>query len=81
MLSRLIWRICGWPRAAWVSKATVQRLAPWGGDEQARAARVRTVALQMRFASQDEKGYGYRLLSLMRNAFGGHAVKSAGDKK
>jgi 6-phosphogluconate dehydrogenase len=30
----------------------------------------------MRFASQDEKGYSYRLLSMMRNAFGGHAVKS-----
>ena len=39
------------------------------------AAPVLTLALQMRFASQDEKGYSYRLLSMMRNAFGGHAVK------
>ena len=38
-------------------------------------APVLTLALQMRFASQDDKGYGFRLLSLMRNAFGGHAVK------
>ena len=42
--------------------------------EQGIAAPVLTLALQMRFASQDERGYSYRLLSLMRNAFGGHAV-------
>lgn len=45
--------------------------------EQGVAAPVLTLALQMRFASQDGRGYGYRLLSLMRNAFGGHAVKKA----
>lgn len=45
--------------------------------EQGIAAPVLTLALQMRFASQDEKGYSYRLLSLMRNAFGGHAVKAS----
>jgi 6-phosphogluconate dehydrogenase len=44
--------------------------------EQGIPAPVLTLALQMRFASQDEKGYSYRLLSLMRNAFGGHSVKS-----
>jgi 6-phosphogluconate dehydrogenase len=38
-------------------------------------APVLTLALQMRFASQDGTGYSYRLLSAMRNAFGGHAVK------
>lgn len=38
-------------------------------------APVLTLALQMRFTSQDDRGYGFRLLSLMRNAFGGHAVK------
>jgi len=43
--------------------------------EQGVAAPVLTLALQMRFASQDETGYSYRLLSTMRNAFGGHAVK------
>ena len=49
--------------------------------EQRVAAPVLTLALQMRFASQDERGYGYRLLSLMRNAFGGHAVKQTGGQK
>ncbi len=49
--------------------------------EQGIPAPVLTMALQMRFASQDEKGYSYRLLSLMRNAFGGHAVKKAKSGK
>jgi 6-phosphogluconate dehydrogenase len=35
---------------------------------------VITLALQMRFASQDREGYQSRLLSVMRNAFGGHDV-------
>ncbi len=38
------------------------------------AAPVMTLALQMRFASQDDEGYGNRVLAMMRNAFGGHAV-------
>ena len=42
-------------------------------------APVLTLALQMRFTSQDKEGYPYRLLSMMRNAFGGHAVKKAGE--
>ncbi len=41
--------------------------------DQGVAAPVMTLALQMRFASRDN-GYGHRLLSLMRNAFGGHAA-------
>ncbi|MDO8263640.1 MAG: decarboxylating 6-phosphogluconate dehydrogenase [Gallionella sp.] len=45
--------------------------------DQGIAAPVLTLALQMRFTSQNETGYGYRLLSTMRNAFGGHAVKMA----
>ncbi len=49
--------------------------------EQGVAAPVLTLALQMRFTSQDETGYGYRLLSTMRNAFGGHAIKHATVKK
>ncbi len=48
------------------------------GVDQGIATPVMTLALQMRFASRDG-GYGYRLLSLMRNAFGGHA--SLKDKK
>jgi 6-phosphogluconate dehydrogenase len=45
--------------------------------EQGVAAPVLTLALQMRFASQDDDGYGNKLLSTMRNAFGGHVIKSA----
>ncbi len=46
--------------------------------DQGVAAPVLTLALQMRFNSQSQTGYGYRLLSTMRNAFGGHAVKKGG---
>ena len=38
------------------------------------AAPVITLALQMRFASQDQAGYTDRLLAMMRNAFGGHQI-------
>ena len=43
--------------------------------EQGVAAPVLTLALQMRFASQDKTGYANRLLAMMRSAFGGHAIK------
>jgi 6-phosphogluconate dehydrogenase len=43
--------------------------------EQGVAAPVLTLALQARFRSQDATGYSYKLLSMMRNGFGGHAVK------
>jgi 6-phosphogluconate dehydrogenase len=33
---------------------------------------VMTAALHARFATQDSEGYGNKLLSMMRNAFGGH---------
>lgn len=37
-------------------------------------APVISMALQMRFASQDDDSYTNRMLSVMRNAFGGHAI-------
>lgn len=43
--------------------------------DQGIAAPVLSLALQMRFQSQDEDGYGFKLLSLMRNAFGGHDIR------
>ncbi|UCE89909.1 MAG: decarboxylating 6-phosphogluconate dehydrogenase [Pseudomonadota bacterium] len=43
--------------------------------DQGCAAPVLSLALQMRFASQDSEGYGNRMLAMMRNAFGGHFVK------
>lgn len=36
-----------------------------------------TLALQMRFISRDDHQYWARLLSAMRNQFGGHAIKKA----
>ena len=45
--------------------------------EQGVAAPIMTLALQMRFASQDDKSYGNRLLATMRNAFGGHDIKKS----
>ena len=44
------------------------------GIEQGVPTPVISLALQMRFASQDEEGYPNRLLAMMRNAFGGHAL-------
>jgi 6-phosphogluconate dehydrogenase len=45
--------------------------------EQGIPAPVLTLALQMRFASQDDTSYANRLLAIMRNAFGGHAMKKS----
>jgi 6-phosphogluconate dehydrogenase len=42
--------------------------------EQGVSLPVITLALQARFASQDDEGYQARLLSVMRNAFGGHEM-------
>ncbi len=39
-------------------------------------APVITLALQMRFASRDEKNFSAVLVAAMRNKFGGHAVKT-----
>ncbi len=43
--------------------------------DQGVALPVISLALQMRFTSQDAEGYPARLLAMMRNAFGGHAVE------
>ena len=48
--------------------------------DQGTAAPVLSLAMAMRFTSQDQEGYDFKLLSMMRNAFGGHAVKRAGDE-
>jgi len=61
--------------APYVSDSGEGRWTAIEAVEQGVAAPVLTLALQMRFASQDETGYSYRLLSTMRNAFGGHAVE------
>jgi 6-phosphogluconate dehydrogenase len=46
--------------------------------EQGVAAPVLALALMMRFASQGKDEYAAKLLALMRQGFGGHAVKSSG---
>ena len=43
--------------------------------DQKQAIPVLSLALQMRFNSQDESSYANKLLAMMRNAFGGHSVK------
>ncbi|MDJ0813394.1 MAG: decarboxylating 6-phosphogluconate dehydrogenase [Woeseiaceae bacterium] len=40
---------------------------------------VMSLALMTRFASQGQQDYSSKLLAMMRNQFGGHAVRSAGD--
>jgi len=40
-------------------------------------APIITLALQMRFVSRDEENYTARMLSALRNQFGGHAIKKA----
>jgi 6-phosphogluconate dehydrogenase len=45
--------------------------------EQGVATPVLALALMMRFASQGKDEYGAKLLALMRQGFGGHAVKKA----
>jgi 6-phosphogluconate dehydrogenase len=45
------------------------------------AALVLTLALQMRFASQNETGYGYCLLSTMRNASAATRLNTRVGKK
>lgn len=71
---------------------TLDDLAPYVADsgegrwtaieavEQGVAAPVMTTALYMRFVSQDERGYPFRMLSMMRNAFGGHKMKKSGEE-
>ena len=40
---------------------------------------VMSLALMTRFASQGKQAYSDKLLAMMRNQFGGHAVRGAGD--
>ena len=42
-------------------------------------APVITLALQARFVSRQDESYAAKLLAAMRNQFGGHAVKKAGE--
>ncbi|MDE2623035.1 MAG: decarboxylating 6-phosphogluconate dehydrogenase [Betaproteobacteria bacterium] len=47
--------------------------------EQGLAAPILTLALFMRFQSRDSRGFASRLLALMRQGFGGHAIQARHD--
>ena len=49
------------------------------GIEQGIPTPVMSLALMARFASQGQQDFSSRLLAMMRNQFGGHAVRSADD--
>ena len=40
-------------------------------------APVLTLSLQMRFRSRQEESFGAKVLAMLRNQFGGHAVKKS----
>lgn len=65
--------------APYVSDSGEGRWTAIEAIDQGVATPVMTLALQARFSSQDEYGYGNRLLSMMRKGFGGHAVKKESD--
>ena len=65
--------------APFVADSGVGRWTAVEAIEQGIPAPVLTQALQVRFRSQEKsKGYGYKILSIMRNAFGGHVMKKKG---
>ena len=65
--------------APWVSDSGEGRWTVEEAIDTATNLPVISMALMQRFASRDEGQYANRLLALMRNQFGGHAVKSAED--
>jgi len=63
--------------APYVSDSGEGRWTAIEAIDQGLSSPVMTLALMMRFTSQDEEGYTNRLLSMMRNAFGGHAIQKS----
>ena len=66
--------------APWVSDSGEGRWTVFEAIDLDQAAPVITLALLQRLASRDEEGYADRLLAVMRNQFGGHAMKSAEEE-
>ncbi len=62
--------------APWVSDSGEGRWTVEEAIDTATNLPVISMALMQRFASRDEEQYANRLLAVMRNQFGGHAVKS-----
>ncbi|MFW6437481.1 MAG: phosphogluconate dehydrogenase (NAD(+)-dependent, decarboxylating) [Armatimonadota bacterium] len=65
--------------APWVSDSGEGRWTVEEAIETATALPVISLALMQRFASRDGDQYANRMLSVMRNQFGGHAMKDAED--
>ena len=61
----------------WVSDSGEGRWTVFDSIDLDVPAPVITLALQMRFASRDEENYTARMLSALRNQFGGHAMKKS----
>jgi 6-phosphogluconate dehydrogenase len=61
----------------WVSDSGEGRWTVFESIDLDVPAPVITLALQMRFASRDEENYTARMLSALRNQFGGHPIKKA----
>jgi 6-phosphogluconate dehydrogenase len=59
----------------WVADSGEGRWTVFEAIDQDVPAPVITLALMMRFASRQEQSYSAKILAMMRNQFGGHAVK------
>ncbi len=66
--------------APWVSDSGEGRWTVAEAIDLDQAAPVITLALLQRLASRDEERYADRLLAVMRNQFGGHAIRSAEEQ-
>lgn len=64
--------------ASWVPDSGEGRWTVMEAIETATPIPVISMALQSRFSSRDENAYSHKLLSALRNQFGGHAVKKSG---
>ncbi|HEU4616975.1 MAG TPA: decarboxylating 6-phosphogluconate dehydrogenase [Gammaproteobacteria bacterium] len=70
---------------------TLEAVAPYVADsgegrwtaieaiERGVPAPIMSTALMMRFVSQGQLDYGAKILAMMRNSFGGHAIKKQGE--
>jgi 6-phosphogluconate dehydrogenase len=63
---------------AWVSDSGEGRWTVQEAVDLASPAPVITAALMERFSSRDDDSYAHKMLSAMRNQFGGHAIKKKG---
>ena len=63
----------------WVSDSGEGRWTVFEAIDQDVPAPVITLALMQRFSSRQDESYAAKILAAMRNQFGGHAVKRAGE--